>query len=232
MVEKSSGQGGPEVALKPLCLPNRESREESQPSTRFVVQHPDTQVTRNVSLNTALLKRGTLVILDAILEDAATSLLFDGLKTRKARPSSEIIITSQCCSTRTAGAKEQKLLLELYGSISSRLQDKTPASGNHLARRGMQGHPYSPRPRLPQSGASSSGTERVGKLESPPRIILNDHCHICEFRKRCHDKAVDEDNLSLLRGMGERRYGSTIARGSSQQPSFPVPFDLGREARG
>ena len=45
--------------------------------------------------------------------------------------------------------------------------------------------------------------------ESPPRIILNDHCHICEFRQPCHNKAVDEDNLSLIRGMGEkeiRRY--------------------------
>ena len=37
-----------------------------------------------------------------------------------------------------------------------------------------------------------------------PSLILNDHCQICEFRQRCHDQAVQEDNLSLLRGMGEK----------------------------
>ena len=40
--------------------------------------------------------------------------------------------------------------------------------------------------------------------ESPPRLILNDHCQVCEFRQRCHDQAVQEDNISLLRGMGEK----------------------------
>jgi transposase-like protein len=33
---------------------------------------------------------------------------------------------------------------------------------------------------------------------------LNDHCHICAFRNRCRDQAIREDNLSLLRGIGER----------------------------
>jgi predicted RecB family nuclease len=39
---------------------------------------------------------------------------------------------------------------------------------------------------------------------TPPPLILNAHCQICEFRQRCHDQAVREDNLSLLRGMSEK----------------------------
>jgi hypothetical protein len=38
----------------------------------------------------------------------------------------------------------------------------------------------------------------------PPRLALNDHCQRCEFRRRCHDQAVQEDNLSLLRGLTEK----------------------------
>ena len=39
---------------------------------------------------------------------------------------------------------------------------------------------------------------------TPPSLILNDHCQVCEFRQRCHDQAVQEDNISLLRGIGEK----------------------------
>jgi hypothetical protein len=41
-------------------------------------------------------------------------------------------------------------------------------------------------------------------VPAPPSLILNDHCQVCEFRQRCHDQAVQEDNLTLLRGMGEK----------------------------
>jgi predicted RecB family nuclease len=41
------------------------------------------------------------------------------------------------------------------------------------------------------------------KAESPPTLILNDHCQICEFRQRCHEQAVREDSISLLRGISE-----------------------------
>jgi predicted RecB family nuclease len=37
----------------------------------------------------------------------------------------------------------------------------------------------------------------------PPRLLLNDHCTQCEFRRQCHGRAVREESLSLLRGMSE-----------------------------
>src|SRR3990172_8724878 len=40
--------------------------------------------------------------------------------------------------------------------------------------------------------------------EKPPRLLLNDHCQVCEFRKRCHAEATATDDLSLLRGMSEK----------------------------
>ena len=46
--------------------------------------------------------------------------------------------------------------------------------------------------------------ERLQRAEEPPKLLLNDHCRICAFRDRCRDQAVREDNLSLLRGIGEK----------------------------
>jgi predicted RecB family nuclease len=46
--------------------------------------------------------------------------------------------------------------------------------------------------------------ERLQRADVPPKLLLNDHCRICAFRDRCRDKAIREDNLSLLRGIGEK----------------------------
>ena len=46
-----------------------------------------------------------------------------------------------------------------------------------------------------------------------PRLILNDHCQICEFRQRCHSLALKEDNLSLLRGIGDKEVKAYARKG-------------------
>src|SRR5262249_27665978 len=48
---------------------------------------------------------------------------------------------------------------------------------------------------------------------SSPRLILNDHCQVCEFRQRCFDQAVKEDNLSLLRAVGEKEVKAYARKG-------------------
>ena len=39
--------------------------------------------------------------------------------------------------------------------------------------------------------------------QSPPDLILNRHCHECEFQASCRQKAVEVDDLSLLGGLTE-----------------------------
>jgi len=47
----------------------------------------------------------------------------------------------------------------------------------------------------------------VGKIaaqharHTPPPLILNPHCAMCEFQARCRQVAVEKDDLSLLSGM-------------------------------
>ena len=48
---------------------------------------------------------------------------------------------------------------------------------------------------------------------SPPPLLLNDHCQICEFQQRCRKQAIDESNLSLLKGMTVNEIAKYNARG-------------------
>jgi predicted RecB family nuclease len=39
--------------------------------------------------------------------------------------------------------------------------------------------------------------------QTSPDLVLNRHCAECEFQKRCRQKAIEEDDLSLLAGVSE-----------------------------
>ncbi|MDB5348653.1 MAG: transposase [Schlesneria sp.] len=46
-----------------------------------------------------------------------------------------------------------------------------------------------------------------------PKLILNSHCEVCEFRQRCRAEAVRRDDLSLLRGLQQADIESLNVRG-------------------
>jgi len=46
-----------------------------------------------------------------------------------------------------------------------------------------------------------------------PELVLNRHCAECEFRDRCRQQALEQDNLSLLAGMGARERERLRAKG-------------------
>ena len=48
---------------------------------------------------------------------------------------------------------------------------------------------------------------------SAPKFLLNAHCQVCEFHRRCHAQAVREDSLSLLRGLGEKEVKGYARKG-------------------
>lgn len=47
----------------------------------------------------------------------------------------------------------------------------------------------------------------------PPELILNRHCAECEFQSRCHQRAVEKDDLSLLPSMTEKERRKLHAKG-------------------
>lgn len=66
------------------------------------------------------------------------------------------------------------------------------------------------------SGEVRKRIEKIAVLlasPEPPDIVLNRHCPECEFRDRCHQKAIETDDLSLLAGMSAKERQKLRSKG-------------------
>ena len=50
-------------------------------------------------------------------------------------------------------------------------------------------------------------------IQQEPALFLCPHCDICEFQNRCHSRAVAEDNLSLIQGIGRQHIEEQARKG-------------------
>jgi predicted RecB family nuclease len=181
---------------------------------RLLARHAVKEVERDVALTLPALKRGAAFFINATLEDDHIALVFDGLK-RVPGPSKlgdfhyVPVLFSECRQVR----KQQRALLEVYGLLLSRLQGRMPGFG--IVWHGKECRTtrlrLSPAPRKVERLLEELRQLKGG--EAPPRLVLNDHCAVCEFRQRCQQLAVQEDNISLLRGMKEKEVRACLRKG-------------------
>ena len=57
---------------------------------------------------------------------------------------------------------------------------------------------------------------------SPPKLALNDHCRVCEFRKGCLARAEEADSLTLLDRMTPKLIKRYEKKGSLPSLSCPI----------
>ena len=172
---------------------------------KMLAQPHKGQVVQGTLLTTAVLRQGPLFVLDAHVEDGPFCLALDGLK--------------QVPGESTLGAfhyipmlyyegrhirREQRFMLTLYGLFLARLQGRMPDSG--IIWHGQACHATKVRlpPDLRRAEQCLREVQEMAQAVAPPPLLLNPHCQVCAFRQRCHDQAVREENLSLLRGMSEK----------------------------
>src|SRR5260370_29157027 len=97
---------------------------------KILARHPGQKIPRNIPLTTSAMKQGASFILDATLEDDHVSLHFDVLKkVDGASKLGDFHYVPMLFHEGEKVRKEQKLLLELYGLLLSRLQGQIPAHG-------------------------------------------------------------------------------------------------------
>src|SRR6266498_1129501 len=172
---------------------------------KILAQHRQDQVVRGIPLTNSILKQGLPFLLETTLGDDTHSLSFDGLK--KVPGVSKLGDFHYIPMLFHEGRqirKEQRLMLEVCGLFLSRHQGIMPSNGiiwHGRETKATKAHLNSDLRNVEQL---LKGLQEMLNSEAPPKLILNQHCQVCEFRQRCHDQAVQEDNLSLLRGMSER----------------------------
>jgi predicted RecB family nuclease len=200
---KQAGQMGTRSDYEVLAAEQR-SAVRQRAIEQVTARHADGEVISAVPLTTSTLKQGTAFVVDATLEDGTFSLRFDGLK--RADGASKLgdyhyvpVLFHGGGSVR----KEQRLLLDVFGLLLSRVQGRTPGHGIVWHGRECRATKVRLSPDLRKAERLLRDVQEAREAE-PPRLILNDHCQVCEFRQRCHQQAVQEDNISLLRGMKEK----------------------------
>jgi predicted RecB family nuclease len=168
-------------------------------------QNHENQLVSNIALTTSALAQGPLFVLDAIVEDDLVSLALDGLKrvpgVSKLGP---FLYIPMLFHARARVSKEQRLLLELHALFLLQYQGIAPSRGIIWHGRECKATTVHLNPDQRKAKQIILDLKKMCSAEAPPRLILNEHCQICEFCECCQAQAMQEDNLSLLRGMSEK----------------------------
>jgi predicted RecB family nuclease len=94
--------------------------------------------------------------------------------------------------------KEHKVVLEVLGLLLSEVQGRSPSYG--ILWHGKECTPT----RIKLGAGLRKGEQTLRELRemsgspAPPKLALNDHCRVCEFRKGCLARAEEADSLTLL----------------------------------
>jgi predicted RecB family nuclease len=198
----------------------------------ITADHPGDQVVRNIPLTTAGLKLGPQYILDGTFEDGALALQFDGLKRTEGESKlGGFHYLPVLFQEGRQVKKGQKLLLEVYGMILASLQGRPPVHGIIWHGPECKATRVKLNPDHRQAEQVLRGLKDMVTCASPPRLLLNEHCQVCEFRQRCREQAVQEDNITLLRGMGEKEVSRYARKGISTVTQLSCTFRLRKRGK-
>jgi predicted RecB family nuclease len=182
-----------------------EQRTNLQPQATDKIRHDysEPEVATDVDLSVADLRKGASFILGARLEDDRYAVHFDGL--RKIDSGSTLgdflYEPVMFCAAPRVRATDRRLLAA-RAFLLARIQGASPVGGIIYLGRNCARTSIRFGSALTAAESLLREAERLQRAEAPPKLRLNDHCHICAFRDRCRNQAVREDSLSLLRGIG------------------------------
>jgi predicted RecB family nuclease len=194
----------------------RESRERVRlaATAKLLARHKEGEVLRGLTMTLAVLRRGVPLLLDATLEDEEFCIRFDALQ--RADGSSRLgnfHYMPVLFHEAETPARKLRALLELLGLVLGRIQGRQPGWGVLLYGRNCEVKRFRLRPNVQQTRRAMEAIQEIQCAETTPRLTLNSHCHVCEFRLRCHAEATAKDDLSLLRSVGEKEIRKYELRG-------------------
>ncbi len=177
-----------------------------QAIARLVARSGEGAACGGTTVTAATLKQGLPLLADAKLEDESLSLRFDALK--RTEGASKLGNHHYVPVLHNHGDKvgrRQKLLLALHGLALARVQGLRSAVG--LVARGPEARLGKVKLGAKLYRQAEQVLDEIKRLQAggePPRLMLNKHCHQCEFRERCRAQAEKADDISLLGGVGEK----------------------------
>ena len=178
---------------------------EIEVTQQFLNEYYPVDILQSPSLKITDLRKNKKVILTPHLETDNISTSFFALEKipnlSKLGPFSYVPIV---LSENKKITKEIRLLLTFQAACLEKLQGSTPKIGI-IIRRGSKRRSIiklDPYYREVQKVLQAIQKQYTNKII--PKFMLNKHCELCEFKELCHQKAINEDDLSLLSGIRPR----------------------------
>ena len=202
---KLSGESGRKSDYETMTTVARASSR-NQAVAKLVVRFGEGDACRGTIITAATLKQGTPLLADADIENEDLSLRFDALK--RADGASKLGDHHYVPVLHNHGDKvdrRQKLLLAVLGLALARVQGLRPADG--LVARGREARLGKVRLDAKLYRQAEQVLDEVKRFKAggdSPRMILNKHCKVCEFRQRCRKPAEQADDISLLETVGDK----------------------------
>jgi predicted RecB family nuclease len=202
---KLAGESGTISDYEAMTRAARASSRE-QALAKLVARFGEGDVCQGPAVTAEVVRLGPPILVDADLEDDSLSLRLDALKrvsgASKAGDHHYIPILH---GYGDKAARREKVLLAVFGLTLARIQGLRPASG--LVARGPDARLGKVRLDAKLYRQAEQVLDEVKRLHAGdelPRLTLNGHCPVCEFRQRCHQQAEQADDISLLGGVGEK----------------------------
>jgi predicted RecB family nuclease len=168
-------------------------------------EYGQAEMANDLNLSAASLRKRASFVLGALLEDDRYAVHFDALRKidgLSALGDFQYEPVLFCAAPLVRALDRQQLATRAV--LLGRLQGALPSGGTvYLGRNGARTN-IRFGSALTAAETLLRDAERLQRADAPPKLLLNDHCRICAFRNRCRDQAIREDNLSLLRGIGEK----------------------------
>ena len=155
---------------------------------------------------------GLEIILGPTLEDGQTAFAFDALRRTDGESSlGPFHYTPALFWQGETPGRDQTLLMAVSGIVLFSLQRVQPKTatvifGTECRVRTLHLTPH-------YKAAQQILGSLLAMVEAP-RLILNDHCGVCEFREQCREQAVKSDDLSLLGHMTEKKINNYAQTGT------------------
>lgn len=198
------GEQGTKSGYEKLLIEQR-ANQEPRIIEKIQREYGEAEIATNLDLSLASLGKEASFVLGALLEDDRYAVHFDGLR-KTAGPSAlggfrfEPVLF--CPAQRVRALDRQQLATRAV--LLAKLQRTLPSAGTVYLGQNSARTSIRFGSTLTTAENILKEAERLQRAEAPPKLVLNDHCRICAFRDRCRDQAIREDNLSLLRGIGEK----------------------------
>jgi predicted RecB family nuclease len=181
---------------------------------KILTKHDGDLILQSLTVTRSLLKQGATIILDTVIKADFLSLHVDGLK--KVSGLSPLGPFHYVPILFYHGEKiraEQKLMLALCSVVLGTLQGRQPNKGLVVYGHECKVATVQLNSCLRSAQRILEEIRRINDTAPPPKLMLNEHCHICEFQQSCYVEATKNDDISLIRGLSEKEIKKHNSKG-------------------